>query len=110
MLDDAIWFKRSSQVRPLFVVRRGVNGPKLEHVLCLTYDDSFLMNDAPANRCIEAITGGRAGIRWGGNVYALRVGRTVDFLESADMEEDLEPLVTFFKEHGVVETLEPFAY
>jgi hypothetical protein len=81
------------------VHRWGINGPKLQHTLCLEYDDNFLMNESPVNRCVEAVTGGRPGLRWCGNVLALRMGSTYDFFESVDMEEDLKPIVRFLEEY-----------
>jgi len=47
-----------------------------------------LMAASPRNGCVEA---GRAGTPWCGNILALRMGRSSDFCESVDMEEDLKP-------------------
>jgi hypothetical protein len=101
MLDHKIWFKdQFSEVRSMYVHRWGINGPKLQHTLCLEYDDNFLMNELPVNRCIEAVTGGRPGLRWCGNVLALRMGSSYDFFESVDMEEDLKSLARFLEEYA----------
>ncbi|PPR04479.1 hypothetical protein CVT26_002250 [Gymnopilus dilepis] len=105
-LDTSPWFKHPNKaVRPVFIPRLGINGPRLKHVLCLYYDDNFTMNRLPLNRCVVGATKGRAGHRWCGNVLALRMGRTYDFCASVDVEEDWEALVRYFEEYGRV-TLE----
>jgi hypothetical protein len=58
------------------------------------------MNESPLNHCVEAVTRGRAGHWWRGNVLALRMGKSYDFFESVDMQEDLKPLVRYLEEYG----------
>ena len=105
-LDTEVWFKHTNKaVRPLFFHRWGINGPELGRGLCFMYDDNFFMNGLPLNRCVVDVTGGRAGHQWCGNILALRMKSldTYDFYKSADMEEDLKPLVTYFEEYNKVE-------
>lgn len=102
-LDHSIWFKRPhSAVRPQYVPRWGLLGEELEHPLCFLFDDNFEVNKSPMNLCVQAVTGGRAGHRWCGNMLALRMGDSYDLFESADMEEDMKPLVKYFEEYGKV--------
>jgi len=101
-LDTDVWFKHTNKaVRPIYFRRWGINGPELGCGLCFMFDDNFSMNDLPLNRCIAAITGGKAGHEWCGNILALRM-RTpdeYDFYESVNMEEDLKPFVRYFEEY-----------
>jgi len=100
-LDKDIWFKQADTAcRPNYVQRLGKNGPKLEHSLCIWYDDNFGINGSPVNRCIDYVTGGRAGHQWCGNILALRMGRSYDLYENVDIQEDLKPLVKFFEDYG----------
>ena len=106
-LDTDIWFKKKRKfVRPLFIQRWGINGPALGRGLCFMYDDNFLINESPLNRCIVDVTGGRAGHQWCGNILALRVGGSnpysYDSYKNVDMQEDLGPLVRYFEEYGKV--------
>jgi hypothetical protein len=67
------------------------------------YDDNFMMNGLPLNRCIVDVTGGTAGHQWCGNVLGFRrKGYSYDSFENVDMEEDLKPFVTYFEEYGKV--------
>jgi len=70
------------------------------------FDDNFGMNDSPVNRCVEAVTGGKPGHQWCGNILAVRMGKSYDFYESVDMGEDLKPLVRYFEEYGTVMPVE----
>jgi len=105
-LDRDIWFRQPDKfVRSMNFNRWGINGAELGRGLCLMYDDNSMINGSPLNRCIVDVTGGRAGHpgQWWGNVLGLRMkGRSYDFYESADMEEDLKPFVTYFEEYGKV--------
>jgi len=104
-IDTDTWFKHSNKdVRPLFFNRWGINGPTLGRGLCFFYDDNFLMNGLPLNRCIVDVTEGRVGHQWCGNILALRMEslHSFDFYEGVNMEEDLKPLVTYFEEYNKV--------
>jgi hypothetical protein len=104
-LDTDIWFKHTNKVvRPLYFNRWGINGPSLGRGLCFMYDDNFFMNQLPLNRCVVSVTGGRAGPQWCGNILALRMKSlySYDFYESANMQEDLKPLVKYFEEYNKV--------
>ena len=103
-LDKDIWFKHTPKsVRDINFNRLGINGPGLGRGLCLVYDENFMINGSPLNRCIVEVTGGRAGHQWCGNLLGLRMkGHSYDFYESVDMEEDLKPFVTYFEEYGKV--------
>ena len=101
--DTDIWFKHKNKVvKSLIFYRWGINGPKLGRGLL--YDDNFMMNGLPLNRCIVDVTRGRAGHRWCGNILALRMEslESLDFFENVDMQEDLKPFVTYFEEYGKV--------
>ncbi|PBK71887.1 hypothetical protein ARMSODRAFT_910761 [Armillaria solidipes] len=80
----------------------GVNGPSLGRILALYYDENFLINGSPINRCIQNITKGKAAHPWAGNVLALRSKglRSLDWYNDAIIEEDLAPLVRFFEDYG----------
>jgi hypothetical protein len=85
-LDKDIWFKHTNKaVRPIFFSRWGINGPELGRTLCFKYDDNFMMNGLPLNRCIMDIT-----------------GYSYDFYTNVDMKEDLKPFVTYFEEYNKV--------
>jgi len=102
-LDADIWFKQpQSSKRTLYFHQWGINGPELGYSLCFLYDDNFGINGSPVNRCIEHVTGGRAGHQWCGNILALRMGISYDFYENVDMQNDLKPFVTYFEEYGKV--------
>jgi len=102
-LDRDIWFKHTDKwVRTLHFNRWGINGPGLGRGLCFLYDDNFSVNGLPLNRCIVDVTGGRAGHQWCGDILALRMGRSFDFYDNVDMQEDLKPFVTYFEEYGKV--------
>jgi hypothetical protein len=107
-LDTNIWFRKKKKVvRPLFIRWwKRTNGPEFGCGLCIIYDENFPINGSRLNRCIVDATGGR-GYPWGGNILALRMGGSTnpysyDFYENVDIREDLEPLVTYFKECGKV--------
>ncbi|KAF8266593.1 hypothetical protein EI94DRAFT_1701620 [Lactarius quietus] len=99
-IDIDSWFKHTD--------RWGINGPGLGRRLCFWYDDNFLRNGLPLNRCIVEVTGGRAGHPWCGNIVALRLDNSCplysssDIYTNMDMKEDLKPLVTYFEEYGTV--------
>ena len=105
-LDKDRWFQQpESDVRFIYFNRWGINGPGLGRGLCFMYDENFMINGSPFNRCIVDlvvdVTGGRAGHEWCGNVLGLRMkGESYDFFENVDMEEDLKPFVTYFEEYG----------
>ncbi|KAN0127298.1 hypothetical protein V8E53_014902 [Lactarius tabidus] len=104
-LDTDIWFKHTNKaVKPLYFYRWGINGPELGRGLCFFYDDNFMMNGLPVNRCIMNVTGGRPGHRWCGNILVLRMESldSYDFFTNVDMQEDLKPFVTYFEEYGKV--------
>ena len=102
-LDKGVWFKQpNSCVRTIFVQNWGINGPPLRDSLCFEYDENFLINGSPINRCVASGTRGRARHPWCGNLLALRMGRSYDFYKSVDMQEDLEPLVRYLEEYGKV--------
>ena len=112
-IDKAIWFKQpESFVRIIYVHQWGINGPRLPHSLCFMYDDNFLINKSPVNRCVESVTapGGRAGHYWCGNILALRMEGpyNFDFYKNVDMQEDLEPLVRYLEEYGKVKPVDPY--
>lgn len=103
--DTDVWFKHTNNaVKPQFFYRLGINGPELGRGLCFLYDDNFMMNGLPLNRCIVNVTGGKAGHQWCGNVLALRMESldSYDLYASVDMEEDLKLFVTYFEEYGKV--------
>lgn len=96
-LDKSIWFKQFPFVRTMLV----------HPFLCFLYDDNFGTNGSPRNGCIDAVTGGKPGQWWGGNILALRKRRSesdddagYEFYDNVDMEEDLMPLVKFFERYG----------
>jgi len=100
-LDTDIWFKHPDKfVRTMFFHRLGINyGPELGRQLGFLYDDNFLRNGSPLNRCIMDATGGRSGRWWHGNILGLRMeGYSYDFYASVDMEEDLKPFLIWFEE------------
>ncbi|SJL08217.1 uncharacterized protein ARMOST_11580 [Armillaria ostoyae] len=80
----------------------GVNGPSLGRILALYYDENFLINGSPINRCIQNITKGKAAHPWAGNVLALRSKglHSLDWYNDAIIEEDLAPLVRLFEDYG----------
>ena len=96
-LDKTIWFKQFHFVRTMPV----------HPFLCFLYDDNFGINESPRNSCIDAVTGGRPGRWWGGNILALRKRRSesddangYEFYDDVDMDEDFMPLVKFFERYG----------
>jgi hypothetical protein len=89
-------------VRNIYVQQWGINGPRLRHDLCFAYDENFLINGSPINRCVESVTGGRAGHQWCGNILGLRMGNSYDFYKSVNMQEDLKPFTTYLEEYGKV--------
>ena len=97
-LDPNVWFKHpNTAVRYKYFNQLGSNGPALEHYLCIMYDDNFVLNGLPLNRCIVDVTGGRAEHKWCGNVFGLRMDdNSLDFYKNVDMEEDLKAFVTYF--------------
>ena len=103
-LDTEVWFKPPphSDVRQLDFRRWGFFGPELGRGLCFLYDDDFLINGSPLNRCIVDATGGRATHRWSGNILGLRLKEfSHDFYANVDMEEDLKPFVTYFEGYNI---------
>ena len=102
--DTDVWFKHSNKaVIPNYFDRLGINGPALGRGLCFMYDDNFMMNRLPLNRCIVEVTGGTAGHQWCGNVLGFRrKEHSLDFFENVDMEEDLKPFVTYFEQYNKV--------
>ncbi|KAN0123655.1 hypothetical protein V8E53_015925 [Lactarius tabidus] len=101
-LDTDIWFKHPDKsIRELGFNRWGINGPALGRTLCFIYDDDFLINGSPLNRCIVDVTGGRARHRWCGNILGLRRPYTYGFYANVDMQEDLKPFVTYFEEYNI---------
>lgn len=60
-----------------------------------------MMNELPLNRCVVSVTGGRAGHQWCGNILALRMGRSYDFYDNVNMEEDLKPLIAYFEDYNM---------
>jgi hypothetical protein len=101
-LDTSTWFRKKKKVvRSLFIPR--TNGPEVGGVLCVIYDGYFFLNGSRLNRCIVDATGGR-GYPWGGNILALRIGGSTNpySYENVDMQEDLEPLMTYLEECGKV--------
>jgi hypothetical protein len=107
-LDKDVWFKHTDKsMRDIPFNRWGINGPGLGRMLCFIYDDNFLINGLPLNRCIVHVTGGRAGHQWRGNILALRMRdprpySCDGFYADVDMKEDLKPFVTYFEEYGKV--------
>jgi len=103
-LDTDVWFKHTPKdVRSLYIRRWGINGPALEHGLCLEYDENFGINESPLNRCVVEVTRGKAEWPWCGNILGLRMrGSSYNFYESAAVEEDLKPFVTYFDEYNKV--------
>jgi len=103
-LEREIWFKHPDKcIRYIHFNRWGINGAGLGRGLCLMHDDNSMINGSSLNRCIVDVTEGRAGHPWCGNILGLRMkGHSYDFYESADMEEDLKPIVTYFEEYGNV--------
>ncbi|KAK0491916.1 hypothetical protein EDD18DRAFT_1185363 [Armillaria luteobubalina] len=101
-LEKEPWFTgEDSCPRRYEVQRLGANGPSLGYTLAFWFDDNFLRNGSPINRCIQAVTGGNAAHPWSGNVFALRAqGLYSDIYEDAVMEEDLAPLIRYFKDYG----------
>ena len=103
-LDAVIWFKHpNTAARYLRFDQWGFDGPELGRGLCIMYDDNFVMNGLPLNRCIMDVTGGRAGQRWRGNILGLRMKGDSDndnFYANVDIEEDLKPFVTYFEEYN----------
>jgi len=108
-LDTDIWFKHAdNSVRELTFNRWGINGPALGRRLCFIYDDDFLINGSPSNRCIVDSTGGRASHQWCGNILGLRMEsplpygpHSYGFYANVDMQEDLKPFVTYFEEYNI---------
>jgi len=109
-LDLDIWFKqKNSAQRIKYFNRLGSNGPDLGYALCLMYDDNFSSNGSPENRCVEAVTLGKAGHQWCGNLLSLRLeypldtsilNSRLDYYKSADIQKDLKPLVRYLEEYG----------
>ncbi|KAJ6513782.1 hypothetical protein C8R47DRAFT_1091823 [Mycena vitilis] len=80
------------------VTRFGAHGRLLEHALVVLYSCEW--SEIPRNQCIAALTGGRMGIAWAGNVLVLRQkGRLYsETYESAKME-DVGAMSRFFEEY-----------
>ena len=105
-LDTDVWFKHKyKSMRDLAFNRWGINGPELGRRLCFVYDDDFLINGSPLNRCIVDVTGGRATHQWCGNILGLRMesprADSYGFYANVDMEDDLKPFVTYFEEYNI---------
>ncbi|KAK0476795.1 hypothetical protein IW261DRAFT_1490112 [Armillaria novae-zelandiae] len=103
MLEREPWLGGKSRCPRFFWVGRfGMNGPPLGRLLALWYDENFLMNGSPINRCIQNVTKGRAPHPWAGNVLALRSRglHSLDYYDDTIIEEDLAPLVRFFEDYG----------
>ncbi|KAK0476486.1 hypothetical protein IW261DRAFT_1491401, partial [Armillaria novae-zelandiae] len=68
--------------------------------LAMLYDDNFMTNDSPINRCHQVVTQGKAVHPWGGNPLALRaLGVPSDLYDDAVMEEDLAPLIQYLMDY-----------
>ena len=103
MVEDEPWFNKQSRdcdPRFLYVQRFGANGPPLGRTLALRYDEDFLINGSPLNRCIINATRGKATHPWAGNIFALRSEGISDWYSNAIMEEDLEPVVRYLENYG----------
>ncbi|KAK0440446.1 uncharacterized protein EV420DRAFT_1132043 [Desarmillaria tabescens] len=102
MLEKQPWYsERSAFVRTLFIDTFGATPVKLGYTLAVQYDDHFKINGSPVNRCIQAIMGGEAAIRWAGNVMALRAEDMYVYRHGdAILEKDLAPMMEFFKDYG----------
>ncbi|KAK0195028.1 hypothetical protein F5146DRAFT_1023939 [Armillaria mellea] len=103
MLEKEPWFGgKDRYIRFFYVGTFGANGPSLGRLLALYYDDQYLINGSPINRCIQNVTKCKAPHPWAGNVLALRSrgSRSLDWYNDAIIEEDLAPLVRFFEDYG----------
>ncbi|KAK0225526.1 hypothetical protein IW262DRAFT_1456592 [Armillaria fumosa] len=103
MLEKEPWLGGEGRYTRFFYVGRfGMNGPPLGRLLALWYDENFLINGSPINRCIQNVTKGEAPHPWAGNVLALRSRglHSLDWYDDAIIEEDLAPLVRFFEDYG----------
>jgi hypothetical protein len=110
-LDTDIWFKHTNKaVKTQYFRRWGINGAQLGRGLCLLYDDNFIMNGLPLNRCVVDVTGGSAGHKWCGNILALRLKslNSFDFYDNVDMQKDLKPFITYFEEYNKVKSVSPW--
>jgi hypothetical protein len=103
-LDTNIWFKNANTAMMTQYFHRwekGTNGSKRGVSFCFMYDDNFLINGSPLNRCIVDVTGGRAGYPWCGNILALRTKSpfNCDFYANVDIQEDIKVFVTIFEKY-----------
>lgn len=101
-LDCQPWIGgKDSALKTMYVQTLGRNGPALGYTIAIEHDDNSFVNGSVTNRCIPAVTGGRAPHPWAGNVIALRAKEAPsDWFESAVMEKDLAPVIQFFKDYG----------
>ncbi|KAK0209841.1 hypothetical protein IW262DRAFT_1281169 [Armillaria fumosa] len=101
-LEKEPWFtEEDCSPHCYYVPTLGANGPSLGYTLAFWFDDDFLMNGSPLNQCIQTVTGGNTMHPWSGNVFTLRVqGLNSEFYEDAVMEENLAPLIRYFKDYN----------
>ncbi|SJL14965.1 uncharacterized protein ARMOST_18442 [Armillaria ostoyae] len=101
-LEKAPWFTgKDCHPRHYYIQTFGANGPSLGYTLVFWFDDSFLINGSALNRCIQTVTGGNTAHPWSGNIFALRaMDLNEDFYEDVVMEEDLAPLIRYFKDYS----------
>jgi hypothetical protein len=100
-LDKEPWFENGNDCSPRTIIiqrKLGFEGPSLGHTLALWYDDDFMINSSPINKCIRNVTGGTPH-PWAGNLFCLREIAT-DHYDSARWDEDLDPVVQYLKAYG----------
>ncbi|KAK7023195.1 hypothetical protein R3P38DRAFT_2958206 [Favolaschia claudopus] len=80
----------------------GYDGPPLGYTLMLRWQDMFLNNGSPLNRCVVKITDGKAYHPWGGNLIAYRVDEPVSMVARCkdSKAEDLAVLTAYLVEYG----------
>ncbi|KAK0476502.1 hypothetical protein IW261DRAFT_1491501 [Armillaria novae-zelandiae] len=100
-LDEELWFSGDYFLRTLYIQTLGAYGPPLGRTLAMLYDDNFMTNGSPINRCVQVVTQGKAVHPWGGNLLALRApGVPSDLYDDAVVEEDLAPLIQYLADYG----------
>ncbi|TFK46359.1 hypothetical protein OE88DRAFT_1667677 [Heliocybe sulcata] len=73
-----------------------------QHPFMVWYNDTFLLDGSPINRCIQTLTRNRAMHPWAGNVLVMKLYSS-SMYEGKYMDADLEDLPTiraYFTEYG----------
>ena len=76
-------------------------GAPLGRTLLMCFNDNYIADKSPLNKCVQAVTGGQAE-KWGDNILVLRardpVTKYAQFYNAT--MDDVEPMVAFFKDYN----------